>query len=124
MDIKVKIYAPELAAAIQSLADALRCAVNQNEPIPYTLTEEGIKAVEGEVETQPEPEEPKEEETPTSENLPQYTLEQVRAKLASLAQSGKQKEVKELIASFGVKKLTDIPEDKYPEVMEKAEDIS
>jgi hypothetical protein len=98
MDIKVKIYAPELAAAIQSLADALRCAVNQ--------------------------EEPKEEETPTSENLPQYTLEQVRAKLASLAQSGKQKEVKELIASFGVKKLTDIPEDKYPEVMEKAEEIA
>lgn len=112
MDIKVKIYAPELAAAIQSLADALRCAVNRNEPIPYTLTEEGIKAVEGEAETQPEPEEPK------------YTLEQVRAKLASLAQSGKQKEVKELIASFGVKKLTDIPEDKYPEVMEKAEEIA
>ena len=98
MDIKVKIYAPELAAAIQSLADALRCAVNQ--------------------------EEPKEEETPTSENLPQYTLEQVRAKLASLAQSGKQKEVKELITSFNVKKLSDIPESKYPELMEKAEEIA
>lgn len=116
MDIKVKIYAPELAAAIQSLADALRCAVNQNEPIPYTL--------EGEAETQPEPEEPKEEETPTGENLPQYTLEQVRAKLAKLAQAGKQKQVKELITSFNVKKLTDIPESKYPELMEKAEDIS
>ena len=98
MDIKVKIYTPELATAIQSLADALRCAVNQ--------------------------EEPKEEETPTSENLPQYTLEQVRAKLASLAQSGKQKEVKELITSFNVKKLSDIPESKYPELMEKAEEIA
>lgn len=119
MDIKVTIHAPDLAKAIQSLADALRYAVDQSEPIPYTPTEEGIEAVEGEVETQPEPEEPKEDG-----EAPAYTLEQVRAKLAALAQAGKQKQVKELITSFDVKKLTDIPESKYPELMEKAEDIS
>ena len=49
-----------------------------------------------------------------------YTLETVRAKLAALSQTGMQKEVKALIESFGVKKLTDIPVEKYPEVMDKA----
>ena len=51
---------------------------------------------------------------------PAYTLETVRAKLAALSQSGKQKEVKAIIESFGATKLTDIPAEKYPEVMEKA----
>jgi len=51
---------------------------------------------------------------------PAYTLETVRAKLAALSQSGKQKEVKAIIESFEAAKLTDIPAEKYPEVMEKA----
>ena len=49
------------------------------------------------------------------------TLEVVRAKLAALSQGGKQAEVKDLINSFGVSKLTDIPEERFPEVLEKAE---
>ena len=108
MDIKVKIYALELVVAIANpFADALRCADNRKEPIPYTLTEEGQRLQREKLKLRsPEPREQKEEETPTSENLPQYTLEQVRAKLASLAQKRKQKKrVKEHRASFGVKKL-------------------
>lgn len=50
-----------------------------------------------------------------------YTLEQVRAKLAAISQSGKSAEMKQLIASFGATKLTDISADKYPELMKKAE---
>lgn len=52
-------------------------------------------------------------------NLP--TLEEVRAKLASLSKAGKQAQVREVIISFGVKKLSDIPREKYPELLEKVE---
>ncbi|AEE92547.1 conserved protein of unknown function [Tepidanaerobacter acetatoxydans Re1] len=62
--------------------------------------------------------EPKEK---VEDNLP--TLEQVRAKLAALTQSGKQAEVKALITKYGAKKLSEIPEDKYPELLKDAEGI-
>lgn len=47
-------------------------------------------------------------------------LEDVRAKLAALSQDGKQVQVKELITGFGAKKLSDIPVEKYPELLEEA----
>ena len=63
-------------------------------------------------------------EISTEENQEKtYTLEEVRAKLAALSRSGKQAQIKEIIASFGVNKLTEIPAEKYPEVMAKAEKI-
>ncbi|SCY26418.1 rRNA biogenesis protein rrp5 [Alkaliphilus peptidifermentans] len=49
------------------------------------------------------------------------TLEEVRAKLAVLSQNGKQVQVKELITEFGAKKLSDIPTERYPELLEKVE---
>ncbi|WP_353892928.1 hypothetical protein PRVXH_002320 [Proteinivorax hydrogeniformans] len=51
------------------------------------------------------------------------SFKEVRGALAALSQSGKQKEVKELITGFGAKKLSDIPEDKYAEILEKAGEI-
>ncbi|TYS69712.1 rRNA biogenesis protein rrp5 [Sutcliffiella horikoshii] len=76
----------------------------------------------------PQESEPKEKEKPkktqqvAKTNPP--TLEDVRAKLAGLSQDGKQAQVKELITSFGVKKLSDIPTDQYPEVLQRAEKLS
>lgn len=55
---------------------------------------------------------------PPKAKLP--TLEDVRAKLAALSQDGKQVQVKELITGFGAKKLSDIPAEKYPEILEEA----
>ncbi|MDD9148133.1 hypothetical protein OYT88_06175 [Sporolactobacillus sp. CQH2019] len=55
---------------------------------------------------------------------PPIKLETVRAKLAKLAQAGKQKEVKALITSFGFKKLSAIPAEKFAEVLKKAEEIA
>jgi hypothetical protein len=75
---------------------------------------------------------PVEEPTPTAEPVqepdaeptaPTITLEQVREKLANLSRAGKTPEVKALIATFGVTKLTDIPAEKYTEVMTAAEAI-
>ena len=57
----------------------------------------------------------------TKKALP--TLEEVRQNLASLSQSGKQKEVKALITKYGAKKLSDIPVGKYPELLKDAEEI-
>ncbi len=58
---------------------------------------------------------------PPKAKLP--TLEDVRAKLAALSQDGKQVQVKELITGFGAKKLSDIPVEKYPELLEEAEKL-
>lgn len=52
-----------------------------------------------------------------------YTLEEVRAKLAALNKAGKRLEVKTILNSFGVEKLSEIPEDKYQEIMEKAGEV-
>lgn len=63
----------------------------------------------------------KKPEQPSKAKLP--SLEDVRAKLAALSQDGKQVQVKELITGFGAKKLSDIPVDKYPELLEEAEKL-
>lgn len=51
----------------------------------------------------------------------EISMEEVRAKLAALSQEGKQTQVKALITEFGAKKLSDIPEEKYAALLEKAE---
>lgn len=50
---------------------------------------------------------------------PIYTLKEVRAKLAALESS----KAKELIAAFGVNKLTDLPAEHYPAIMQKAGEV-
>lgn len=54
----------------------------------------------------------------------ELTLEAVRAKLAAISQAGKQAQVKALLADYGVAKLTDLPQDKYADILEKAEAIT
>jgi hypothetical protein len=51
------------------------------------------------------------------------TLEQVRAVLAEKSQAGKQPQVKALIKKFGADKLTQIPEDRYEELLKEVEGI-
>src|SRR5690606_36817727 len=52
------------------------------------------------------------------------TLEQVRAKLAELTRNGKREQVKALLNEFGANKLSEVPADKYAELMEKAAEIA
>ena len=58
------------------------------------------------------------------ENKPKVTLEQVRAKLAELTRNGKREQVKALLNEFGANKLSEVPADKYAELMEKAAEIA
>lgn len=57
------------------------------------------------------------------EAVQEYTLVDVRAKLAGLQKSGKRDGVKALLTSFGAERLSDIPDDKYTELMQKAGDL-
>lgn len=87
----------------------------KNEPI--SMTEEP---------GEPEPvEEPAKAETPEPEKMKTktYTLVDVRAKLGELQKSGKRDQVKELLKSFEAAKLSDVPEEKYAELMEKAGEL-
>lgn len=52
-----------------------------------------------------------------------YTLVDVRAKLAELQKSGKREQVKKLLAELGAGKLSEVPEEKYALLMEKAGEL-
>lgn len=54
---------------------------------------------------------------------PKIKFEDVRAVLAVLTRSGKQDKVRELITKYGAKKLSDVPEEKYQELLEAAREI-
>lgn len=69
------------------------------------------------------------EEEPAAEIMPapveekKYSIEDVRAVLGKLQKAGKKEEVKELIASFGVDKLSQVKEEDYAALIEKAGEI-
>lgn len=58
-------------------------------------------------------------DTPKEE--PSVDRKTVRAFLAEKSRSGKTSEVKNLIEQFGFQKLSDVPDDKLPELYEKAQ---
>lgn len=71
------------------------------------------------------PVQPDEDDTPAAPGAENtvYKLIDVRGLLSKLTKAGKKAQVQELIKSFGVDKLSQIPEDKYPEVMKKAGEL-
>lgn len=85
----------------------------------------------GSVFKEEEPGEPEAAEEPVKEETPEpekrearsYTLVDVRAKLGEMQKSGKRDQVKELLKSFDAEKLSDVPEEKYAELMEKAGEL-
>lgn len=65
---------------------------------------------------------PEPEPEPVKED-PAYTITEVRAYLGNLRKSGKKEEVTKLIADMGYSKFTDIPAERYAELMKKAEEL-
>lgn len=150
MNITVEIKAPELSNAILALANALggnKVSADQvAATVEKAVKKEADKQQQGstkddtpkvtpevippknapintdnavDVETEPE----ETGATDTTEEKPSYTLEQVREKLMDLSRNGKRAEVQEIITSYGVKKLTEIPAEFYAEVMAKVSDM-
>ena len=65
---------------------------------------------------------PKDAATPKEEKKV-YSFEEVRAVLAAKSRDGHTDEVKAVISSFGVEKLSDIDPSKYEELLQKMEVI-
>jgi len=126
--INVNINAPDLSAAVQALAAALAYpkavqACDKGEPTQtpdqnIIATNEEVKAVLEE--TVEQVADPVNEDPPFETPV---TLEQVRAKLSALSQAGKQAQVKKLITDLGAAKLTEIPAERYAELLAKAEEL-
>lgn len=83
-------------------------------PADTPAVSETATAAPQEAHAQPEP-------ATASPSEPALTLQDVRAKLAALAQAGKP--VKDLIASYNVERLTDIAPSLYADVMAKADKL-
>lgn len=135
MEINVNIKADEnLTQAIVKFSDALELIAKRgigNVLYNNDLVEQIAKEVKNEFNAPvvdiEKKTEFKEETTEAKKNNKSETkvikLEDVRSKLAALSKAGKKTEVKNLLNSFGVQKLTDIPADKYEELLEKAEEL-
>jgi hypothetical protein len=94
----------------------------QVETVIQNLETEAAKpAVKTKKEQKAEPEKVVEEPKVDAADKPAPSLEDVRTILGQLSQSGKQAEVKNLIASFGATKLTEVDKSKYADLMAAAE---
>ena len=51
------------------------------------------------------------------------TLVEVRGRLAELSKAGKAQEVKKILSGYGVTKLTDLPAERYAELMKNVEQL-
>ena len=54
---------------------------------------------------------------PVSQDVKKYTLPEIQAALAPLLDAGKAVELQQLMAQFGVQYLGEVPEDRYPELV-------
>ena len=54
---------------------------------------------------------------PVSQEVKKYTLPEIQAALAPLLDAGKSVELQQLMAQFGVQYLGEVPEDRYPELV-------
>jgi hypothetical protein len=90
-------------------------------PAPVSASAAGEPEVPNE--TAAAPSEPEVPAASTASSPVAVTLEDVRGVLAKLSQGGKAAEVKGLISKFGAAKLTEIPADKYADVLAAAQEL-
>jgi hypothetical protein len=115
-NIQITINAPELVQAMQALTLAL-----QTGAVKPAQVESVIEKLEAEAEKPVDkPSKPNAKPKPKAEEAPTATLEDVRKMLSTLSQSGKQSEVRQLIALYGATKLTEIDPANYQDLIDKA----
>lgn len=135
MDIKVTIEAPDLVLAINNLAVAISGASKAPTAEPEKPAKKGKAEKAVPTQEKPTEESPAQQEKPVETPAPEedilgdsptekektYTPEEVRAALRALSDEGKQAQMQQIIASFGVAKFSLIPVEKYGEVVALAE---
>ena len=123
MEITVTIKAPDLAAAIQSLADAIVAAGCIPVDVPAAkdvkITTETVKSLE--LDEAPVSTEEKEEKNTAPDPAKDYTLEEVRALFVAKNSAANRDRLKKLLTEFKVKKVTDLQETDFAAVVAKLE---
>lgn len=123
MEITVTIKAPDLAAAIQSLADAIVAAGCIPVDVPAAkdvkITPETVKSLE--LDEAPVNAEEKEEKNTAPDPAKVYTLEEVRALFVAKNSAANRDRLKKLLTEFKVKKVTDLQEEDFAAVVAKLE---
>ena len=100
----------QMAEGYEQIAAGIRKMVATQEKVPEKEAKP-VKKAEKKKESVPD--------TPKEET--QVDLKTVRAFLTEKSRKGKTSEVKNLIEQMGYKKLSDIPDEKLPELYEKAQ---
>lgn len=129
-----EVKEPAAEAPKRTRKAAATTAESTEKSSPQPVAEQSASAPASEPDQQPETDEGNSaatstpvatEESKDSSASPttSVTLEEVRGFLAPLSQNGKGQEVKDLIASFGATKLTEIPAEKYGELLAAAKGL-
>lgn len=122
MNIVIEIKAPDLASAIQSLAEALKTSnVKIDEPKtiePQAQPEQQITSPTPAIPTSPpvqtaQPQAQPEQTQPIPTQAPTYTMDQLAVAATQLMDAGKRNELIQLLQSFGVQTLTALPQEQY-----------
>lgn len=116
----------EMQSFARQIAGETDGSVKAEKPEEKTAKAQQLDPQAGSRDTQGQPDEPEPqatEEAGGGQEETAYTLEEVRAKLAELQKAGKRAEVKELLGSFGVAKLSELPPAKYAVLMVKAGEL-
>lgn len=133
MDINVRIHAPELVESINALAAALAGNIELLLMGPGSRSGEVHPDIQEQRESKPQPKpepeskqgdpSPATQELEPAESEKEYTLEEVRAKFVSKNSAKNRDILKQLLADFGVKKVTELQEKDFAAVMARLEEI-
>ncbi len=114
LEIVFKPRTPEQINAITSILPSLLPYLDES-PEPPTPKEIAKKPRTSKTATPPSP------SAKDSEPSSQVSIIEVRSRLAEIAKSGKTEAVKALLRDFGAEKLTDVPAERYAELLAVAE---
>jgi hypothetical protein len=100
INLKVKLEAPELMAALLALAEALpQLHIGERAALGNDVL------------------------VTTPKEVSKVTLEQVKARLEALNKAGRLADAKELLRKFGAKKVSEIAEENYEALVKEAEAV-
>ena len=126
----IAVHAEGLANEARAMADALRAVVDdcaaqlaEKKPVENTTASSGKNSKTASTNSSKEPEWVAEAEKnvvpPEAEPGKKLTIAEVRAYVAGRTTRENRAQIKAILQSFGVAKLTELPEDKYAALMEE-----
>lgn len=120
---KLEALVDDLSTADEEVGKVAAVTKKQKSSTTKKDTPKTQKANKPEPDPEPEPEAPAEDpvEQEESGDAAEYSLEDVRAILVKVQKANGKKAVSELLSKFDVKKLTDVDESDYADLIEAAE---